>query len=253
MTERNGRPRRSLSPATWPGKLVRLPLRLIPRTATMPILRGRGRGTRWITGSSTHGAWWGSYERDMRRLIEASVTPGSVVFDIGAHVGLYTLLASRLVGPGGTVVAFEPLPRNLRYLREHLRINRIGNVRVIDAAVSDRAGTSLFDQGHDSFSGHMSPDGSLRVRTVGIDALIARGDVPIPDYIKIDVEGAERLVIDGARSTLATARPTLFLSVHGPDLRRQCGEVLRALGYALQAVGARRLETADQLLAAPRG
>ncbi len=234
----------------WAGRLARLSLRCIPSGAAMPILGGRLRGKRWIVGSATHGAWLGSYELEMRRLFETTVTPGSVVFDVGAHVGLYTLLASVLVGPAGTVVAFESLPRNLRYLREHLRINRISNVEVIEAAVSARTGTTLFAEGPDSFSGRIAEDGALRVPQVSLDDVIARGEIPAPDYIKIDVEGAERLVLEGARTTLAAAHPTLFLSAHGPDLRRECAEVLRGLGYDLRAAGP---EAAGWTLAVFRG
>lgn len=67
-------------------------------------------------GSSSHGCWIGSYEYHKRRLFEQAVTPGSAVFDIGAHVGFYTLLASVLVGDQGRVVAFEPNAGNVRLL-----------------------------------------------------------------------------------------------------------------------------------------
>ncbi len=237
----------------WAGRLARLPLRCIPPGAAMPILRGRLRGMRWIVGSGTHGAWLGSYELEMRRLFEATITPGSVVFDVGAHAGLYALLASVLVGPAGSVVAFEPLPRNLRYLREHLRINRISNVRVIEAAVSARTGTTLFAEGPDSFSGRIDEDGVLRVPLVGLDDMILRGEIPAPDYIKIDAEGAERLVLDGARATLAAAHPTLFLSVHTPELRRECAEILRGLGYDLRSAGCEAPAAAGSMLAVFRG
>ena len=56
--------------------------------------------------------------------ISKTITPGAVVYDIGAHVSFYTLLAARLVSPGGKVVAFEPVPQNIYYLKEHLRLNR---------------------------------------------------------------------------------------------------------------------------------
>src|SRR5512139_3781902 len=86
------------------GKALRFPLRLIPDDATLPILQGRLRGKRWISGSCNHGCWLGSYEYHKRVLFERTITPGSVVFDLGAHVGFYTLLASVLVGHAGRVV-----------------------------------------------------------------------------------------------------------------------------------------------------
>lgn len=243
-----------ISNRTLPGRLLRFPLRFIPPATRMPILQGRLRGKKWIVGSSGrgytgHGYWLGSYEYEMRRLFENTVTEGSIVFDIGAHVGFYTLLAAVLVGPRGTVYAFEPVPRNLAYLKEHLAMNRVTNVTVIEAAASDRGGVLAFEEGPDSFMGSVSPRGNLQVRAVSLDELISRGEAPTPDYVKIDVEGAEMRVLLGARGTLTTARPTLFLSVHGRDLHRQCCQFLRSLGYQLQPVGQRSIERSEMMLA----
>ena len=80
------------------GRLLRFPLRLIPDRAVIPVLQGRMRGKRWIAGSSDHGCWLGSYEYAIRRVFEETITHGSIVYDVGAHVGYYTLLASELVG-----------------------------------------------------------------------------------------------------------------------------------------------------------
>ena len=87
------------------GKILRLPLRLIPKNMKLPILQGKLRGEKWIVGSSNHGCWLGSYEYKQRILFEKTIIRGSVIFDIGAHVGFYTLLASKLVGPKGKVFA----------------------------------------------------------------------------------------------------------------------------------------------------
>ena len=125
------------STGTLGGKLLRLPLRLIPASTCLPILRGPSRGRRWIVGSSNHGYWLGSYEYEQRSVFEKYIGVEDVVFDMGAHVGFYTLVASAIVGSRGQVVAFEPLPENLSYLREHLTMNHIDNVTVIDKAVTD--------------------------------------------------------------------------------------------------------------------
>lgn len=77
------------------GKLLRAPLQLIPADLVVPIIQGKLRGNRWVT----HGCWLGNYEYEKQRLLRNSVRPGSVCFDIGAHVGFYTLLMSRVVGP----------------------------------------------------------------------------------------------------------------------------------------------------------
>ena len=121
-----------LSSRTLLGKLLRLPLRLIPPNSKVPILQGRLRGKWWIAGGGVASYWLGSYEFYKQRLFERLVTPGNVVFDIGAHVGFYMLLSSALVGTAGEVFAFEPVPRNLHYLYEHLRLNHVTNVTVAD-------------------------------------------------------------------------------------------------------------------------
>ena len=215
----------------------------------LPILAGRLRLKKWVLHSGTPSYWLGSYEYPKKLLFERTVKKGSVVFDIGAHVGFYTLLAADLVGPQGRVYAFEPFPRNLRYLREHLRINGITNATVINAAVSNSCGVTQFQKGITSTKGHIAPNGGLRVMTVSLDKLISIGRVPIPHYMKIDVEGSELLVLAGAEATLGRTHPTLFLSTHAQDIHQQCLHFLDSLGYKLRPVIGTSLQRTDEVLA----
>ena len=212
-------------------------------------MQGALKGKKWIVGSSTHGCWLGSYEFDKQALFEATVRPGTVVFDLGGHVGYYTLMASELVGPSGRVVTFEPVPRNLAYLREHLRMNRVENVTVIEAAVSDVEGTVPFDSGPSSTMGRLTSDGELQVRTVALDLLISRGELPAPDCLKIDIEGAEFLALLGARVTLAREHPTIFLATHGDEVHRRCCDLLRELDYELRPIDGMELHRSSEVLA----
>ena len=234
---------------TLVGKIIRFPLRFIPAEMTGPILQGKLRGTKWIVGSANHGCWLGSYEYEMRFLFEKTVTEGSIVFDIGANVGVYTLLASVLVGSEGQVLAFEPAPANTSYLKRHLRLNRMTNVTVIERAVTDSNGVTSFDNGLNSSMGFISPQGQVQVKTVSLDELISKGEIPTPDFMKIDVEGAEMLVLSGAMSMLGSALPTIFLATHGRDIHQQCCQFLASLGYQLQPVGSGSLESSDTVFA----
>jgi FkbM family methyltransferase len=218
------------------GKIARLPLRLIPRRSVLPILTGPLRGRQWIVASGVHGHWLGTYEAELQRAITKSVTAGGVFFDIGAHAGYYSLLASSLVGPAGRVVAFEPDTDNLAHLRRHLRLNGARNVTVITAAVADRAGTARFAAERSGFGGALSKDGSRSVRTVTLDGLVSAGTVPAPDYLKIDVEGAELRVLRGGAKVIRASRPIIFLAVHTPELARLCGKMLTALGYNVRPI-----------------
>lgn len=84
---------------------------------------------------------------------EPRLLAGQVIFDIGAHVGFYTLLGSVLIGASGRVSSFEPLPANVGFLLEHLALNRLQNVTVIEAAVSDESHASRFTPGSDTSMG----------------------------------------------------------------------------------------------------
>lgn len=234
------------------GKILRQPLRLIPAGTHLPILQGRLRGKRWIAGSSIHGCWLGSYELEKQKLFEAEVKRGSVVFDVGANVGFYTMLASVLVGPSGKVFAFEPVPRNIQLLNEHLRLNRITNAKIIEKAVSDTNGQACFDESADTSMGHLDVSGRLNVGTVSIDTLVSEGKVLLPECVKIDVEGGEFRVLTGAKSMLAEAHPRIFLATHGKEIHRQCCEFLRSLDYDLVPIDGQSLEETDEVFASPR-
>ena len=105
------------------GRLLRLPLTVIPPSTVVRILQGRLRGCRWIVGAETHGCWLGSYELAKQRQFGDAIKESNIVYDIGANVGFYSLLASRCIGSMGQVHAFEPLPENLVFLEKHIRLN----------------------------------------------------------------------------------------------------------------------------------
>jgi FkbM family methyltransferase len=164
--------------------------------------------------------------------------PGSVFFDIGAQAGYHTIYASSLVGPSGRVFAFEPAPANLAHLKQHLLMNRVSNTSVIDAAVSDVNGVSYFDCADSSVAGHLSSAGTLEVRTISLDQEIDSGALPEPDYIKIDAEGAELSILEGARKMLSRRHPTISLETHQwlpqfATIRQDCKRLLLEIGYQL--------------------
>jgi FkbM family methyltransferase len=213
------------------------------------VLQGPLRGARWIAGSSNHGCWLGSYEHDKAQRFAASVRAGDVVYDIGAHVGYYTLLSARMAGSSGKVFAFEPLPRNARYLERHVELNEAKNVTIIEAAVTDETGTSSFVQSPTSLEGRISPEGGLTVETVSLDDLLTSGRIAPPNVVKIDVEGAEALVLAGASAVLERYRPLLFLAIHGESARVKCGAYLRSVGYVFEALDGLGLDHTSEILA----
>jgi FkbM family methyltransferase len=160
-----------------------------------------------------------------------------VIFDIGAHVGFYSLLAAEITGPTGQVFAFEPLPRNFNYLKKHIEINNYKNVNPFNVAVSDKDGFAFFNEGENDFTGHLADNGEIKVKTIGIDEWINSGKLPVPDVLKIDVEGAEFSVLKGAANLLKKRHPVIFLSTHSNEIHKKCCDFLLSLGYNLQPVG----------------
>jgi FkbM family methyltransferase len=228
------------------GRWIRMPLRLIPPGAVLPTLWGLNRGMRWRVGAHTHGCWIGSYEISKQRAVRRIVRPGMNVLDIGANAGFYTLGLAALCGPAGRVWAFEPDPRNLENLRFHLDVNRVSNVTVIAAAVCDRGGSAGFEQGGSRATGHLSVGGAREVATVALDGLLEQGIIPVPDLVKMDVEGAEASVLEGAARILAAARTVWLVAVHGSEQLERCTGILGRSGYTVETLGA-----PDELVAYP--
>lgn len=233
------------------GRLLRAPLAAIPDGMTVRVLQGPLRGARWITGSGTHGCWLGSYEIGKQRAFAACLAPGAVVFDIGANVGFYTLLASRLVAQGGQVVAFEPLPRNAGLLRAHVEMNACENVVIFEAAVAGHCGRVSFSHGHHPSEGFISEYGDAEVAAVSLDGLVLGGRARPPDLIKVDVEGAEFDVLSGGRALLERHRPAIFLATHGAGVHRRCLDLLHGLDYDVRPLEGTEVDCADELVAVP--
>jgi len=211
------------------GRALRLPLRLIPSDAVLPVLQGPLRGMKWITGSGDHGCWLGSYEHRKQRLFHGVIQPESVVWDVGANVGLYSLVASR---KAKRVIAVEPVAENIKYLERHIALNRIRNIELVVAAVAGECGKASFSVGENRSTGHLAA-GTLKVNVVTLDSLLMKFGAP--DVIKMDVEGAEYLALQGAERCLS-GYPIIFW-LPTPALAAQCSDLLRSAGYVSMAVG----------------
>ncbi len=249
---------RKISKDTFLGKLLRLPLRLIPRSLVIPILSGAGRGKKWILGSSHVAVWMGIYELEVQRVLQKFIKKGRIVYDVGSNVGFFTIVASELVGPEGRVVAFEPLVRSLHFLREHIRLNSCTNVMVMDVAVSSESGVGMMNLGPgDETTGYLlarlSQQGQFEVNTVALDDVVFESGIPPPDFIKIDIEGAEILALQGARRTIGEFKPVICLSTHGDELKAQCVTLLESIGYICSGMRTRRVVREDELLCSYKG
>ena len=232
------------------GKLIRLPLKLIPKSAVIPILQGKLKGKKWIAGSLMHGCWLGNYEYEKRIIFEKLISPGSIVFDIGANVGFYTLVASYLVGKEGKIYAFEPLKRNIAYLKKHLQLNKITNVEIFEVAVTNFTGTANFAETESPAEGHLDKNGNIIVPTTSLEEIVRKQNLPYPKFIKIDIEGAELNALKGAKEILIKEHPTIFLSTHGKEIHTKCCEFLKSLNYKLEPINKKEpIEESSDIIA----
>lgn len=201
-------------------------------------------------------------EPDQTRRIVEALQPRQVFYDVGANVGYYSLIASRAVGDEGRVICFEPLLENVNHLCRHVQLNRLQNVDVLPVACSTGFGMTGFFRGDNDALGHISGVNGVGggdnksagdaywVPTLSLDEFALRTG-RWPAIIKIDVEGAELLVLHGAERILERCKPTIFLSTHGDDVRRQCLAFLEERGFAASPLNAARPDTADEFVIRP--
>ncbi len=212
--------------------------RVVGKNTVLPVLGGPLKGKKWVAGAGIEQIFGWPKERYTDRFA-ASVTPSSVVYDVGAQVGWYTVLSSSLVEPGGTVIAFEPLPAVVRYLRRNVEVNNCTNVQIVEAAVSDNDGSARFFVAERGSLGSLSSGygpTATTVKTVTIDSLVQDKTIPPPDFIKMDIERGELAALKGAKSTLVEHAPMIFLETHGPDMCTGCCDLLDSFGYVWERI-----------------
>jgi FkbM family methyltransferase len=177
--------------------------------------------------------------------LRAAVRPGDTVFDVGANIGCFSTLLSRLVGPGGRVLAFEPEPENLAMLHANLAGNACHNVKVVEVAVGAAPGTATFSLDASTGStGHLGGDptagelavgtGSVRLIETPVETLdrVVADRGAAPDLIKMDIEGGEIHALEGAAATLDKHRPFVISELAG-DRGAEVVSLLGRHGYRM--------------------
>jgi FkbM family methyltransferase len=198
---------------------------------------------RWHGGGTTMiYALRGRYEAELLHL-HRFVSPGMIVVDGGANCGIYTVVAAKLVGPSGVIFSFEPGREAFSTLETNVQLNGLANVRPCQTALSDRLGTAVLyhhPEGPNSFS--LGPPDAGKptfeeVALCSLDHIMPEELVPGIGLIKLDVEGAEELVLRGARSILARSHPTVIFEMHSLAAQRLgldpvgSWSLLSSLGY----------------------
>ncbi len=186
--------------------------------------------------------WLGTYEPELQQAVRDWLPGGAVVYDVGANVGYVSLLLARAAGASGQVFAFEPLPANLERLAANLRLNPWARITCVAAAAIDRPGPVRFLAHASGAMGKAAGSAGrtdqsypleIEVQGLTLDEFAYSGEHPVPQAIKMDIEGGEVLALQGIRRLLAEARPLLLIELHGPESAHAAWESLTAAGYAI--------------------
>lgn len=220
---------RRLRPNSRAARLLRpIVNRILPsRPIAVRVLSGPGRGIRLLIEPRAEKYYWtGTHDTEVQGAINTLLRPGDVFWDIGAHIGFFTLLGSRLVGSKGAVHAFEPLGENFARLERGLELNRANNVTAHQLAISDRVGSaSLFHPNSSLMASLLESSGPFElVPCTTLDDLAA--SLGKPDVIKVDVEGAELMVFGGGARLLGSARPVLIVELLSAEARARAENLL---------------------------
>ena len=187
------------------------------------------------------GYFRGHAEEVVQKTLLERLHPGMVFYDLGANIGLFSLLAARAVTPEGRVFSFEPDPEVAARLRRNVAKNNFANVTVVEAGVWSSSTELSFvsadpnspDRGTGRFVVGTARD-AAPLKCVALDDFIA--DHPAPDAIKCDVEGAEVEVLHGAEKLLRSRRPWILGEMHSEASARSWSEWLTRFGYGLKPV-----------------
>jgi FkbM family methyltransferase len=181
----------------------------------------------------------GTHEQAVFRDVRSLVRQGSIVYDIGANVGLFSVRLAEWIGQQGWLYAIEPNPICVYFLRANLSQARVRNFTIFPVAVTDRRGNQPFSLNYGSsligvwgdWPGAHKPGHRIHVDGDRLDSLIATFKLRQPDFIKLDVEGGEARAIAGMRETLERARPSLMIELHGKVAAAETLQLLAPLGY----------------------
>ncbi|GAB4544486.1 MAG: FkbM family methyltransferase [Pleurocapsa sp.] len=221
------------------------------RQRDVTVRNGIAKGLKFNTGESCPELALGTYEMPIQNIFTQHLNPGDVFYDIGANVGFFTVIAAKLVGNTGKVYSFEPGEGNAKSVRHNAALNNFTQVKVIEKAVSHTPGEgqlllAKYSGGHALATADAPPDlaGKVTVDIVSIDDLIAKQEIAPPNFVKVDVEGAELDVLRGMKETIKTYKPTIIYEVDDGD-RSAYERKYQELASFLQSFGYKVTSTED--------
>jgi len=225
-------------------------LKLLLSGVYVKIRSGPLKGKKWSIASG-YKFIRGNYEQYKTDAFLEHFKRGSIFFDIGAHIGYYSSIAAVINGGSGHIFAFEPRPMNIEFFRKHVEVNNFQNITLFEAAAGDYDGLARFDDKHGSATGFVTREGNLEVRQLSIGRMINDGSLPIPGFIKIDVEGGEREVLANLSDIIYSARPGMLVATHGKECRDYTENFLDKNNYSFRVLNPEAVSGDTEIIAIP--
>lgn len=195
----------------------------------------------WFTMDTDNAYVLGNYESHVIPILKKYVQPGFAVYDCGAHQGYFAMTMGKMVGPEGHIHSFEALPSNYKVLEKNLKLNQVTNITAMHCAIGNADGTVQFSDSGNSFANTLVQTSSVFANHAKVEVPIGRLDqlqkennLPMPDFIKMDIEGAELEGLMGVSEILKKAKPFLHIAthdIHKPGVHQACIDLLTDLGY----------------------
>lgn len=209
-----------------------------PYGSEVIIRNGHLKGYRFIV---TENSGWspilGRWEPQSQDVFSQIIRPGQVVFDLGANNGIHSLLFSELVGDTGKVYAFEPLPDNIEEIKKNCALNKVSNLEIVPSAVGSYDGKIKFLLGLLNKQGSIVGIGRQSGQELEVDLITLRTFIERekckPDFIKIDIEGAESDALVGMGNLIKSLKPVFFIELHTREQDKKVGGIFQELNYTL--------------------
>ena len=239
-----GRPNNPPRAATIAHNLLN---RIVPAESHVFACQGALEGYRMGIDWNRHRSFlYGTWEPNVTAAVTNTVKAGMTVIDIGAHIGYYSLLFAKCVGPTGSVFSFEPVPENFALLHKNIQLNELSQVQTFPQAIfsgKKEISIAVPDESPNSGEGSVVHHHGARqylVPAITLDSFCVPSGVR-PDILKMDVEGAEYDVLLGAQETISRCRPKLLIELHHSD-----GDVAAHLVPDLLAAWSYQIEWIDR-------
>lgn len=185
--------------------------------------------------------WTGLWEKEFAERLALATRQGGVCLDVGAYRGYFSGVMA--VQGAGEVHCFEPNPDNIAKLERLAELNPVLPLKVHQMALGDADGETEFVLMSEDTMGKLADSSFQRERSTGhrfkvklckLDTLVSSGKVPAPSLIKVDIEGAEKMFLEGAAASIEKSTPTILLEYHSGPLARECAGFLEARGYCIE-------------------